>query len=136
VVGLRLDPGQRPLPEAPLRPGATVYVVEAGAGRWLHVRIGFREYSVPANLAERVLVEVAGAAPAAAAAPAADVYVVLVSRLHRTSWRVRVIERSSGSVAHGEWFEAEADARRRFRTLRRDAACLDPAAFRARHGLP
>jgi pyruvate/2-oxoglutarate dehydrogenase complex dihydrolipoamide acyltransferase (E2) component len=76
------------------------------------------------------------AQPAAAAAPAADVYVVLVSRLHRTSWRVRVIERSSGSVAHGEWFEAEADARRRFRTLRRDAACLDPAAFRARHGLP
>jgi hypothetical protein len=137
VVGLRLEQGQRPLPEAPLRPGATVYVVEAGGGRWLHVRIDFREYSVPVDLAERVLVAVAGTQPAPRAAwAAADVYAVLVSRLAKASWRVRVIERASGTVARSEWFEAEADARRRFRALSRDAAGMEPAAFRARYGLP
>jgi FeoA domain len=138
VVALRLGAGERHLPSSPLQPGTGVYVVEAGHGRWLHVRIGFREYSIPADLAERVLVAVADADQPARPAPepATDAYAVLLSRLQRTSWRVRVVERTSGTVARSEWFEAEADARRRWEQLSRDADGLDPAAFRARHELP
>ena len=60
---------------------------------------------------------------------------MLVSRLDRRSWRVRVIDRSSGVVARSEWFEDEAAARRRHHELAADAA-LDAAAFRARYRLP
>ena len=34
-------------PTSPLQPGANVYVAEASGGRWLHVRIDYREYSIP-----------------------------------------------------------------------------------------
>jgi hypothetical protein len=103
----------------------------AGAG--LHVRIDFREYSVPVGVAEDVLIEV----PERAQPPAAgDAYAVLVSRLDRRSWRVRVIERSSGMVARSEWFEDEPAARGRYERLSADAAALDAAAFRARYRLP
>ena len=139
VVALRLHDGQRHLPSSPLQPGSGVYVVEAGHGPWLHVRINFREYSIPADLAERVLVAVAQTGDhSAPPAPetAADAYAVLLSRLERTSWRVRVVERASGTVTRSEWFDGEGDARRRWERLSRDADSLDPVAFRAHHGLP
>ena len=58
IVELRLPPGRRTLPSSPLQPGATVYVAEATGGRWLHVRIDYREYSIPLGVAEGVLIEV------------------------------------------------------------------------------
>ncbi|MET0832828.1 MAG: FeoA domain-containing protein [Actinomycetota bacterium] len=58
IVELRMPPGRRTLPSSPLRPGATVYVAEATGGRWLHVRIDYREYSIPLGVAEGVLIEV------------------------------------------------------------------------------
>jgi FeoA domain len=137
IVEVRLPPGRRPLPAPPLRPGAQVYVAEATGGRWLHVRIDYREYSVPVDVAEQVLVEVAGAeAPPATASAAGGAYAVLLSRLDRRSWRVRVVDRASGVVARSEWFEGEEEARRRFQELAGDAAGMDAAAFRARHRLP
>ena len=75
--------------------------------------------------------------PTAAQPPSArDAYAVLVSRLDRRSWRVRVIDRASGVVAASEWFEEEADARRRHHELSAAAATLDAAAFRSRHRPP
>ena len=61
---------------------------------------------------------------------------MLVSRLERRSWRVRVIDRASGVVVRSEWFEHEAAARQRHAELAADAAALDAAAFRARYRLP
>ena len=133
IVELRLPPGRRTLPGSPLQPGADVYVAEATGGRWLHVRIDHREYSIPVGVAESVLIEV----PEASQPPSArDAYAALVSRLDRNSWRVRVIDRASGVVAGSEWFEDEAAARTRFEQLSADAAALDGAAFRARYRLP
>jgi hypothetical protein len=133
IVELRLPPGRRTLPGSPLQPGATVYVAEATGGRWLHVRIDFREYSIPLGVAEGVLIEV----PDRTQPPAArDAYAVLVSRLDRHSWRVRVIDRASGAVVHSEWFEHEAAARRRFQELSGDADALDATGFRGRYRLP
>jgi hypothetical protein len=133
IVELRLSPGRRTLPGSPLQPGATVYVAEATGGRWLHVRIDYREYSIPLGVAEGVLIEV----PETAQPPSAgDAYAVLVSRLDRRSWRVRVVDRASGVVARSEWFENEAEARRRHGELTADAAALAAAAFRSRYRLP
>ena len=133
IVELRLPPGRRALPGSPLQPGATVYVAEATGGRWLHVRIDYREYSIPLGVAEGVLIDV----PEASEPPSAtDAYAVLVSRLDRRSWRVRVIDRASGVVARSEWFEEEAEARRRHEELTAAARSLDAAAFRARYRLP
>jgi hypothetical protein len=136
IVEVRLPPGRRFLPESPLQPGADVYVAEAPGGRWLHVRIEFREYSVPIDVAEHVLVE----PPADGSAPprpaATDAYAVLLSRLERRSWRVRIVERAGGAVARSEWFEDPDDARRRWEEVTGDAAEQDAAAFRARYRLP
>jgi hypothetical protein len=133
IVELRLPPGRRTLPGSPLQPGATVYVAEAPGGRWLHVRIDYREYSIPLGVAEGVLIEV----PERSQPPsAADAYAVLVSRLDRRSWRVRVVDRASGVVVRSEWFEDEAVARRRHGELAADADALDAAAFRSRYRLP
>ena len=133
IVELRLTPGRRTLPSSPLQPGASVYVAEATGGRWLHVRIDHREYSIPVGVAQSVLIEV----PESAQPPTAgDAYAVLVSRLDRRSWRVRVIDRASGVVAASEWFEDEADARRRHHELSAAADTLDAAAFRSRYRLP
>ena len=97
------------------------------------MRIDYREYSIPLGVAEGVLVEV----PERSQPPSAtDAYALLVSRLDRRSWRVRVIDRASGVVAASEWFEEEAAARRRHAELSADAAALDAAAFRARYRLP
>jgi hypothetical protein len=133
IVELRLPPGRRTSPRSPLQPGASVYVAEATGGRWLHVRIDYREYSIPLGVAEGVLIEL----PERDQPPsAADAYAVLVSRLERRSWRVRVIDRASGVVVRSEWFEEEAAARQRHAELAADAAALDAAAFRARYRLP
>jgi hypothetical protein len=79
-----------------------------------------------------VLIEV----PETAQPPSAgDAYAVLVSRLDRRSWRVRVVDRASGVVARSEWFEDEAEARRHGEVTA-DAAALDAAAFRSRYRLP
>jgi hypothetical protein len=137
IVEVRLPPGRRLVPESPLRPGAEVYVAEAPGGRWLHARIDYREFSVPVDVAEHVLVELAaGAAAEAARPPATDAYVVLLSRLDRRSWRVRIVDREGGAVARSEWFEDGDDARQRSEALARDAARLDAAGFRARYRLP
>jgi hypothetical protein len=135
IVEVRLPPCWRLAAESPLRPGAEVYVAEAPGGRWLHARIDFREYSVPVDVAEHVLVELP-AGEAAPLPPATDAYVVLLSRLDRRSWRVRVVDRGGGAVARSEWFEDGEDARRRWEALAGDAARLDAAGFRARYRLP
>jgi hypothetical protein len=133
IVELRLPPGRRALPGSPLQPGASVYVAEATGGRWLHVRIDHLEYSIPVGVAQSVLIEV----PTAVQPPSArDAYAVLVSRLDRRSWRVRVIDRASAVVAASEWFEDEVDARRRHQELSAAADTLDAAAFRSRYRLP
>jgi hypothetical protein len=62
--------------------------------------------------------------------------VVLLSRLERRSWRVRIVERAGGAVAHSEWFEDAEDAQRRREEVAADAAALDAEAFRARYRLP
>ena len=134
IAELRLPPGRRTLPSSPLQPGAMVYVAEATGGRWLHVRIDYREYSIPLGVAEGVLVEVADRGPPPPRPR--DAYAVLLSRLDRRSWRVRVIDRSTGVVVRSEWFEEEPTARRRFDQLAADADALDGAAFRARYRLP
>jgi len=133
VVELRFEPHQQPSPQSPLRPGASLYVVEAPGGGWLHVRIDFREYSVPPGVADRVVVAVKQRPAHPEAAGAA--YAVLFSRVDRQAWRVRVVVRSDGAVVLSELFDTEADARRRLDELRRDTAALDVAAFRLRHGL-
>ncbi|HEV8650529.1 MAG TPA: hypothetical protein VG276_14245 [Actinomycetes bacterium] len=138
IVELRFAPHHRPAPESPLRRGAAVYVVEASGGGWLHVRINFREYSVPPGVADRVVVAVKQRPAPRAAGPetAGAAYAVLLSRAGRTAWRVRLVHRDDGAVVLSEPFDSEADARRRLDELRRDAAALDAAAFRSRHGLP
>ena len=108
-------------------------MAEATGGRWLHVRIDYREYSIPLGVAEGVLVEV----PERSQPPSAtDAYALLVSRLDRRSWRVRVVDRASGVVARSEWFEDGEDARRRWEAMAGDAARLDAAGFRSRYRLP
>jgi len=136
IVEVRLPPGRRLAPESPLRPGAEVYVAEAPGGRWLHARIDFREYSVPVDVAEHVLVELPAGEAAAPRPTATDAYVVLLSRLDRRSWRVRIVDRGGGAVARNEWFEDGEDARRRWEALAGDAARLDAAGFRSRYRLP
>jgi hypothetical protein len=136
IVEVRLPPGRRLAAESPLRPGAEVYVAEAPGGRWLHARIDFREYSVPVDVAEHVLVELPAGEAAAPRPPATDAYVVLLSRLARRSWRVRIVDRGGGAVARSEWFEDGEDARRRWEALAGDAARLDAAGFRSRYRLP
>ena len=133
IVELRLPRGRRALPGSPLRPGASVYVAEATGGHWLHVRIDYGEYSIPLEVAEGVLVELAEPARPPVAA---DAWAVVVSRLDRRSWRVRVIDRASGVVARSEWFEDEAAARRRHQELTGHLGRLDAGAFRARYRLP
>ena len=132
IIELRLPPGRRTSPQSPLQPGASVYVAEATGGRWVHVRIDYRQYSIPLGVAEGVLIEL----PEPEQPPsAADAYAVLVSRLERRSWRVRMIDRATGVVVRSEWFEDEAAARQRHAERAADATALDAAAFRGRYRL-
>jgi hypothetical protein len=137
VTGLRLGLDRRRRPWSPLRPGALVEVLEVKPG-WLHVRIGFREYPLPLQAAEGVLVtleleERGQERQPPGSGAAADEYAVLFSRLERGRWGVRVIERSSGTIVVQRRFDDEREARRCWEALRADATRLDPGAFRARH---
>jgi hypothetical protein len=129
---LRLEASARLTPGSPLQPGVDVQVLESTA-EWLHVRIESREYSLPRDMAEQVLVT---PDEGEGAARAGDAYTVLVSRAGRANWLVRVIARATASVVLSEQFGGEPAARERFDELRGDAERLDAAAFRARHGLP
>lgn len=132
ISELLLEVSARLTPASPLQPGVDVQVLEA-TGEWLHVRIESREYSVPREMAEQVLV-----APdeGEGTAPASDAYTVLVSRAGRANWLVRVVARATATVVLSESFGGEPAARERFDELRGDADHLDAAAFRSRHGLP
>jgi FeoA domain len=132
ISELRLEDSARLTPASPLHPGVDVQVLEA-TSQWLHVRIESREYSLPRDMAEQVLVHPDEGEGAAAAS---DAYTVLVSRAGRANWLVRVIARASATVVLSEQFSAEAPARERFEELHADAERLDAAGFRARHALP
>lgn len=154
IADLRLGDDAHLAAGSPLRVGAHVYVVESSGRGWQHVRIGFREYSVPLRVAERVVVDAplllpgppAPAAPSPAAgvtAPpgmealtrAADTYEVLLTRRRRTIWRVLVIHRC-GTVVRSLLFDDREAARALWHALREEAASTTAAEFRARHGLP
>jgi FeoA-like protein len=132
ISELRLEDSARLTPASPLHPGVDVQVLEA-TDEWLHVRIESREYSLPRDMAEHVLVH---PEEDDGASTASDAYTVLVSRAGRANWLVRVIARGSATVVLSERFTAEAAARGRFEELHADAGRLDAAAFRRRHELP
>jgi len=132
ISALQLEDSARLSPASPLRPGVDVQVLEATA-EWLHVRIESREYSLPRDMAEQVLVH---PDQGERAATASEAYTVLVSRAGRANWLVRVVARATATVVLSERFAAEPAARERFEQLRSDADQLDAAAFRSRHGLP
>jgi hypothetical protein len=132
ISELRLQESARVAPDSPLQRGVDVQVLEATSS-WLHVRIESREYSLPRDMAEGVLVV---PDPSNAHEHASDVYTVLVSRAGRGNWLVRVIARPSATVVLSERFGGEQPARERGDELRDDAEQLDAAGFRARHGLP
>lgn len=154
IADLRLGGDVQVVAGSPLRVGAHVYVVESSGRGWQHVRIGFREYSVPLRVAERVVVDgplllpgpPAPAAPSPAAGATArpgmealtravDTYEVLLTRRRRTIWRVLVIHRR-GTVVRSLLFDDREAARALWRTLREEAESTTVAEFRARHGLP
>ena len=132
ISELRLQESIRVTPDSPLQRGVDVQVLESTSS-WLHVRIESREYSLPREMAERVLVV---PDPSNGHERASDVYTVLVSRAGRGNWLVRVIARVSATVVLSERFGGEQPARERGDELRDDAERLDAAGFRARHGLP
>ncbi len=68
ISELRLEVAGRRAPGSPLRRGAEVQVLEANP-EWLHVRIESREYPVPRDVAERVLVTPEAGERAAEAPP-------------------------------------------------------------------
>jgi hypothetical protein len=121
---------------SPLQLGARVYMVESNASGWRHVRIDFREYSIPVGLAERVAVAPPEPGPpVTVGATGADMYEVLLSRRRRGSWLVRVVRRSDGAVVRIQRFDSEDGARSWWEKLRADAAALDRAAFQEAHRL-
>ena len=138
IVDLRLATGERLTNESPLQQGTVVYVVEAASSGWLHVRINFREYSVPADLAQRVLVALDEEEPATDSVERAahEVYAVLFSREGRVLWRVRVVRRDTGAVVHSLLFDKERDAQAHYDELRSDVAALEAPEFRAAYELP
>jgi hypothetical protein len=133
ITGLAFDAVDA---SSPLQLGARVYMVESNANGWRHVRIDFREYSIPVGLAERVAVAPPEPGPQARlGAAATDLYEVLLSRRRRGSWLVRVVRRTDGAVVRVSRFDSEEGAREWWEELRKDAESLDPAAFQKAHGL-
>lgn len=132
ISELRLREPVKVSSDSPLQRGADVQVLEATAA-WLHVRIESREYSLPREMAERVLVV---PDTGDGAEHAGDTYTVLVSRAGRGNWLVRVIARASATVVLSERFGGEQPARERGDELRGDLERLDASTFRARHRLP
>jgi hypothetical protein len=120
---------------SPLRPGVLVYMVESGADGWRHVRIDFREYSIPVGLARKVSVAPPEPSSAASASTASELYEVLLSRRRRGAWLVRVVRRIDGAVIRVRRFDTEDEARVWWQELRGDASSLSPEAFRSAHGM-
>jgi hypothetical protein len=154
IASFRLGLDTRLAVGSPLRVGAHVYVVEASGRGWQHVRIGFREYSVPLHVAERIVVDAplpprqAPPSPVAARpggegtetgdsaeASASEWYEVLLTRRRRTIWRVLVIHRG-GTVVRSLTFDDRDAARALWNSLRAEAESTTVAEFRARHALP
>jgi len=120
---------------SPLRPGALVYMVESGADGWRHVRIDFREYSIPVGLARQVSVAPPEPPTTPSAEGASELYEVLLSRRRRGAWLVRVVRRTDGAVIRVRRFDTEEEARAWWQELRDDVAALTPEAFRTAHGI-
>jgi hypothetical protein len=120
---------------SPLQLGARVYMVESNSNGWRHVRIDFREYSIPVGLAERVAIAPPEPRRPAAGAAATDLYEILLSRRRRGSWLVRVVRRGDGAVVRVRRFDSEDGARAWWEKLRADAASLDADAFQKAHRL-
>jgi hypothetical protein len=120
---------------SPLQLGARVYMVESNSNGWRHVRIDFREYSIPVGLAERVAVAPPEPRQPASGAAATDIYEILLSRRRRGSWLVRVVRRGDGAVVRVRRFDSEDGAHAWWEELRADAASLDADAFQKAHRL-
>jgi hypothetical protein len=136
IVAVRLAPGARLTDGSPLRPGARVEVLESVGPDSRHVRIGFREYSIPAAIGRDILVDCSGEQAPAAGATADTCYEVVLNRLSRGVFKLLVVRRDTGAVVRGEILENAAEAKAARDELRREAASVSPAAFRLKHRLP
>jgi hypothetical protein len=139
IVALRLDPGVRLTETSPLRIGARVEVLEAVTPASRHVRIGFREYSIPAEIGQAILVDCSGelAPESLAAGTGADTcYEVVLNRLSRGVFKLLIVRRDTGAVVHGEILERSVAAKAARDALRAEAASMSAEAFRLRHKLP
>ena len=105
IVGLRLPPGRRTLPSSPPPAGGHRVRGRGHGGRWLHVRIDYREYSTPSAWPR-------GSWSSCRSGPAAfgrrRLRAAGVAPGPGRSWRVRVVDLASGVIARSEWFEDEA----------------------------
>ena len=139
ILDVRLEQGERLTPSSPLRPGAPVEVLEARADGHRHVRIGFREYAIPAAFARRILV-----APERPVEPEQDEtgaraetrYEVLLNKQSRGFWRLLIIQRDNGAIVSSEAYDDTRAARAARDELRAEAAALGLDEFRRRHKLP
>jgi hypothetical protein len=139
ILDVRLEPGARLTPTSPLRPGAVVEVLEARPEGARHVRIGFREYSVPAAFARRIVIipePPAAPAPAEAAGLASTRYEVLLNKQSRGFWRLVIIQRDNGAIVSSTSYDDTTQARAAREALRAEAATLTLEEFRGRHQLP
>ena len=137
IVAVRLTPaGARLTDGSPLRPGARVEVLESVGPDSRHVRIGFREYSIPAAIGRGILVDCSGEQAPAAGATADTCYEVVLNRLSRGVFKLLVVRRDTGAVVRGDILENAAAAKAARDELRREAASVSPAAFRLKHRLP
>jgi hypothetical protein len=138
IAEVLVDP-QRLQEHSPLQVGAHLRVVEVGGRGWRHVRIGFREYSVPPSLAARILLDTSGEPEPTADAPEAGAeatYQVLRSRHGGGIWRVVVARRDLGTIVKSQLLDSADAARAAVEALRADLAAMTTAAFRAHHRLP
>jgi hypothetical protein len=136
IVALRLEPGARLTETSPLRVGARVEVLEAATPASRHVRIGFREYSVPAAIGSGILIDCSGEQAPEAGATADTCYEIVLNRLSRGIFKLLMVRRDTGAVVHGEILESSAAAKAARDALRAEAASMHPEAFRLRHKLP
>jgi hypothetical protein len=136
ITAVRLAPGARLTDSSPLRPGARVEVLESVGPASRHVRIDFREYSIPAAIGRGILVDCSGEQAPAAGATADACYGIVLNRLSRGVFKLLVVRRDTGAVVWGQILDSAAEARAARDELRREAASVSPAAFRLRHRLP
>ena len=136
IVAVRLEPGARLTEASPLRAGARVEVLEAATPASRHVRIGFREYSIPAAIGRGILIDCSGEAAPAAGATADGCYEIVLNRLSRGVFKLLVVRRDSGAVVHGRILDGSAVAKAARDALRAEAAALPTEVFRLRHKLP